>query len=206
MAISPSSWWCIRSGRGPVAYWCFLGPASTPESEHSGPSWAFQGSDWPPLRGHIFHLASQSTEMRSVLDFFATAQSICGGSLQSVQLNGAHSSHSSCWPRRHARILTLQDKVESLIARRDQRSMFSTTLWGKSPFEVAGNVIGRLKDTSSWTGSESECRVAVCVGVLLGCSPSAVKNTYTLCVPSRPARVRTFKTKLSASWWELLLR
>ena len=34
-----------------------VGPASSPESEHSGPSWVSQGSDWPPLRGHIFHLA-----------------------------------------------------------------------------------------------------------------------------------------------------
>ena len=109
---------------------------------------------------------NQSTEMRSVLDFFATAQSICGGSLQSVQLNGAHSSHSSCWPRRHARILTLQDIAVSLMARRDQRGMLSTTLWGKSPFEVAESVIGRPKDTSSWAGSESEYRDAVFDGVL----------------------------------------
>ena len=40
-----------------------------------------------------------------------------------------------------------------------------TTLWGKSLFEVAESVIGRPKDTSSWTGSESECRDAVCDGV-----------------------------------------
>ena len=33
-----------------------VGPASPPGSEHSGPSWASQGSDWPPLRGHIIHL------------------------------------------------------------------------------------------------------------------------------------------------------
>ena len=45
-------------------------------------------------------------------------------------------------------------------------SLLPTTLWGKSPFEVAESVIGRPKDTSSWAGSESECRVAVCVGVL----------------------------------------
>ena len=109
---------------------------------------------------------NQSTEMRSVLDFFATAQSICGGSLQSVQLNGAHSSHSSCWPWRTARVRTLQDKAESLMVRRVQRSMLSTTLWEKSPFEVAESVIGRPKDTSSWASSESECRVTVCVGVL----------------------------------------
>ena len=108
-----------------------------------------------------------------MFDFFATAQSICGGSLQSVQLNGAHSSHSSCWPRRPARVQTLQDKAENLMARRDQRSMLSTTLWGKSPFEVAGSVIGRPKDTSSWGGSESECRVTVCVGVLRNSNYSA---------------------------------
>ena len=45
----------------------------------------------PPFRGQA---VKQSTEMRSVLDFIATAQSFCGRSLQSVQLNGAHSSHS----------------------------------------------------------------------------------------------------------------
>ena len=33
-----------------------VGPASPPESVHSGPSWASQGSDWPPLRVHIIHL------------------------------------------------------------------------------------------------------------------------------------------------------
>ena len=37
---------------------------------------------------------------------------------------------------------------------------------GKSPFEVAESVIGRPKDISSWKGNESECRNAVCVGVL----------------------------------------
>ena len=58
----------------------------------------------------------QSTEVRSVLDFFATAQSFCGRSLQSVQLNGAHSSHSSCWPWRPTRVRTLLDKAESLMA------------------------------------------------------------------------------------------
>ena len=39
-------------------------------------------------------------------------------------------------------------------------------LWGMSPFEVSESFIGRPKDTSSWTGSESECRDAVCDGVL----------------------------------------
>ena len=73
-----------------------VGPARPPESEHSGPSWASQGSDWTPLRGHIIHLV----------------------------------------------------------------------LWGKSPCEVAESVIGRPQITSSWTSSESKCRVAVCVGVL----------------------------------------
>ena len=33
--------------------------------------------------------------------------------------------------------------------------MIPTTLWGKSPFEVAENVIGRPKDTSSWTVKQS---------------------------------------------------
>ena len=66
-----------------------------------------------PFRGQAVH---QSTEVRSVLDFFATAQSFCGRSLQSVQLNGAHSSHSSCWPWRPTRVRTLLDKAESLLA------------------------------------------------------------------------------------------
>ena len=37
------------------------------------------------------------------------------------------------------------------------------------------------EDTSSSTGSESECRVAFCVGVLLGSSPSAVKHVHIVC-------------------------
>ena len=115
---------------------------------------------------------NQSTEMRSVLDFFATAQSFCGGSFQSVQLNGAHSSHSSCWPWRPARG---PNKAESLMARRDRLCCLRrfgkhgsrpTTLWGKSPFEVAESVNGRPKVTRTWTGNESECRDAVCDGVL----------------------------------------
>ena len=44
--------------------------------------------------------------------------------------------------------------------------MLPTTLWGKSPCEVAESVIRRPQNTSSWTGSEAECRDAVCVGVL----------------------------------------
>ena len=136
-------------------------------------------------------------------------------------------SHSSCGPRRPARVQTLQDKAESLMATNGQlfeemmvtyhtlgiaepllelhvldvpgahclcsrRGMWqpvasrwllpcslslrkqgdidivffsrTTTLWGMSPFEVAESVNGRPKDNSSWTGSDSECRDAVCVG------------------------------------------
>ena len=36
--------------------------------------------------------------------------------------------------------------------------MLPTTLWGKAKFEVAESVIRRLQNTSSWTGSEAECR------------------------------------------------
>ena len=57
-------------------------------------------------------------------------------------------------------------------------ALLPTTLWGKFPFVVAERVIRRPKFTSSWTGSESECRVAVCVGFLLGRSPSAVKHVH----------------------------
>ena len=80
-----------------------------------------------------------------------------------------------CWPRRPARVRTLQDKAVSFMARRDRlcclrrfgrQESRPATLWGKSPFEVAESVIGRPKDNSSWTGSESECRGAVCDGVL----------------------------------------
>ena len=39
--------------------------------------------------------------------------------------------------------------------------MLLSTLWGKSPCEVAETVIGRLQNTSSWTGNEAECRVSV---------------------------------------------
>ena len=35
-----------------------VGPASPPGSEHSGPSWASQGSDWPPLRARDGQLSS----------------------------------------------------------------------------------------------------------------------------------------------------
>ena len=100
---------------------------------------------------------NQSTEMRSVLDFLATAQSFCGRSIQSVKLNGAQYSHSSCWPWRPARVRTLQDKAESLL-RRDRLCclrMFGrhesrpTTLREKSPFEVAESVNGRPKVTRS---------------------------------------------------------
>ena len=43
-------------------------------------------------------------------------------------------------------------------------SILPTTLWGKSPCEVAEeSVIRRLQNTSSWTGSEAECRDAVCL-------------------------------------------
>ena len=49
-------------------------------------------------------------------------------------------------------------------------SMLPTTLWGKSPCEVSECVIRRLQNTISWTGSEAECRNAVCVGVLRICT------------------------------------
>ena len=87
-----------------------VGPASPPESVHSGPSWASQGSDWPPLRVHIIHLLlrrkspsklqrvssedrrtpvlgqamNQSSEMRSAMEFFATTHSFRERSLESV--------------------------------------------------------------------------------------------------------------------------
>ena len=38
------------------------------------------------------------------------------------------------------------------------------------PCDVAESVIGRPQNTSSWTGSEAECRDAVCVGVLRICT------------------------------------
>ena len=41
-------------------------------------------------------------------------------------------------------------------------ALLPTMLWGKSPCEVAESVIRRLQNTSSWTGSEAECRDAVC--------------------------------------------
>ena len=43
-------------------------------------------------------------------------------------------------------------------------SMLPTTLREMSPCDVAESVIGRPQNTSSWTGSEAECRDAVCVG------------------------------------------
>ena len=43
-------------------------------------------------------------------------------------------------------------------------SILSTTLWGKSQCEVAEeSVIRRLQNTILWTGSEAECRDAVCL-------------------------------------------
>ena len=42
-------------------------------------------------------------------------------------------------------------------------SILPTTLCGKSPCSVAASVFRRLQNTSSWTGSEAECRDAVCL-------------------------------------------
>ena len=39
--------------------------------------------------------------------------------------------------------------------------MLPSTLWRKSQYEVAASVIKRLHNTSSWSGSEAECRVSV---------------------------------------------
>ena len=56
-------------------------------------------------------------------------------------------------------------------------SMLPTTLWGKSPCEVAESVIRRLQNTSSWTGSEAECRDAVCVSFSDGDFPQFPGNS-----------------------------
>ena len=49
-------------------------------------------------------------------------------------------------------------------------SILPTKMWGKSPCEVAESVIRRPQNTNSWTSSESECRDAVCLGVLRNCT------------------------------------
>ena len=54
--------------------------------------------------------------------------------------------------------------VQGQLAQRG--SMLPTTLWGKSPCEVAESVVRRPQNTSSWSGSEAEFRDAVCDGVL----------------------------------------
>ena len=44
-------------------------------------------------------------------------------------------------------------------------SMLPMKLWGKSPFEVAESVTGRMQNISLLTGSEAECRDAVCLAI-----------------------------------------
>ena len=53
-------------------------------------------------------------------------------------------------------------------------SMLPTTLREMSPCDVAECVIGRPQNISSWTGSEAECRDAVCVGVL--CNSTVIRE------------------------------
>ena len=76
-----------------------------------------------PFRGQA---VKQSTEMRPVLDFFATAHSFCGRSLQSVQLNGVFLSflQSSCWPWRPESVRTLRSKPS--ISRRQLATLSRT--------------------------------------------------------------------------------
>ena len=76
-----------------------------------------------PFRGQV---VKQSTEMRPVLDFFATAQSFCGRSLQSVQMNRALSSiqQSSCWPWRPESVRTLRSKPS--MSRRQMATLSRT--------------------------------------------------------------------------------
>ena len=68
-----------------------------------------------------------------------------------------------------AKILRSQatsSQVKRSASQRAHRGHAPNDVVGKSPCEVSESVIGRPKDTSSWTGSDSECLDAVCVAVL----------------------------------------
>ena len=93
---------------------------------------------------------NQSAEIRYALEFFATAQSCRERQFQSTVLSLA------VWPE-------LAQLHKGRLHSAHTGSMLPTTLWGKSPCEVAESVIRRLQNTSSWTGSEAECRDAVCL-------------------------------------------
>ena len=98
-----------------------LGPEFRRDHRASRPSW--------PLMAEIGHTRGHYSTYRSpgvagrVHDGWRCWHTLVPSVLQSQS-------------RRLARVQTLQDKAESLMARRDQRSMLSTTLWGKSPFVV----------------------------------------------------------------------
>ena len=86
---------------------------------------------------------SQSAEIWSTLEFFATAQSCRECQFQSTVLSLA------VWPE-------LAQLHEGRLNSAHTGSMLTTSLWRKSPCEVAVSVIRRLQNTSSWTGSEAE--------------------------------------------------
>ena len=64
-----------------------VGPASPPGSEHSGPSWASQGSDWPPLRGHIIHLVLRRKSPCEV------AESVIGRPQNTISWTGSEAEY-----------------------------------------------------------------------------------------------------------------
>ena len=60
--------------------------------------------------------------------------------------------------------------LKVVFAARTQGACSQRRCGESPPCEVAESVIRRLQNTSSWTGSEAECRNAVCVGVLRNCT------------------------------------
>ena len=178
---SRNSWKSSSLSFGRETHVPCVGPASPPESEHSGPSWASQGSDWPPLRGHIFHLVLRrkspcevaESVIRNTISWTGSEpeyrDAVCVGFLRNSTVimwtftSERSTERGSLFPffvlaMEARKVRTLQDKAESLMARRDRlcclrrfgrRESHPTTLWGKSPFEVVESVIGRPQNNSS---------------------------------------------------------
>ena len=91
---------------------------------------------------------NQSAEVQSAMEFFATA----------------HSFPEGCQAYKNEVYLLPTDLVEA--SQRTHREHSPSDVEGKSPCEVAECIIRSLQYTSLWTGSEAECRDAVCVGIL----------------------------------------
>ena len=101
--------------------------------------------------------------MRSVLDFFATAQSFCGRSLQSVQLNGFRESLENLGRSRSS------EKHGRLVFAKEARE--------------GQNAEGKAERLMTATGHHLEDEIALL----------RQRNTSTLYWPWRPAKDRSLR-------------